>query len=82
MSVFFTSSNISAFRDKPGSAEYYPIADSQDELPARSMSHSERTAIIPLGSNPVLKEKYIALYGGVRFGRILEDLDTFAGMTL
>ena len=43
------------------------------------MSDSFRKAIIPLGSNPRLKEKYINYYNGIRFGRILEDLDTFAG---
>ncbi|XP_053403174.1 acyl-coenzyme A thioesterase 9, mitochondrial-like [Mercenaria mercenaria] len=57
---------------------FLPIATSQDELPVRSMSDSYRKAIIPLGSNPQLKEKYINYYNGIRFGRILEDLDTFA----
>ncbi|XP_060582769.1 acyl-coenzyme A thioesterase 9, mitochondrial-like isoform X2 [Ruditapes philippinarum] len=55
-----------------------PVASSQDELPVRSMSDSFRKAIIPLGSNPRLKEKYTNYYNGIRFGRILEDLDTFA----
>ena len=77
--VSLTLSVAYLHRDKPKQAEFYPVATSQEELPARSMAHSHRTAIIPLGSNPTLKEKYLALYGGIRFGRILEDLDTFAG---
>ncbi|XP_060582768.1 acyl-coenzyme A thioesterase 9, mitochondrial-like isoform X1 [Ruditapes philippinarum] len=58
-----------------------PVASSQDELPVRSMSDSFRKAIIPLGSNPRLKEKYTNYYNGIRFGRILEDLDTFAELS-
>ena len=54
-------------------------AKSQDELPLRRMSDSYREAIIPLGSDPKFTEKYINFYKGIRFGRILEDLDTFAG---
>ncbi|KAH3804877.1 hypothetical protein DPMN_133169 [Dreissena polymorpha] len=55
-----------------------PIATSQDDIPPRTMAHSFRKVIIPLGTNPMLKEKYINFYQGIRFGRILEDLDTFA----
>ncbi|KAL4220302.1 Acyl-coenzyme A thioesterase 9 [Mactra antiquata] len=55
-----------------------PVPLSQDDLPVKKMSDSFRKAIIPLGSKPGLKEKYINYYGGIRFGRILEDLDTFA----
>lgn len=54
------------------------VVSSQADLPVRRMSDSYREAIIPLGSNPELKEKYINFYNGIRFGRILEDLDTFA----
>lgn len=52
--------------------------ESQDELPARRMCDSYREAVIPLGSDPKITEKYINFYKGIRFGRILEDLDTFA----
>lgn len=36
-------------------------------------------AIIPLGSEKRLREKYVTFMGGVRVGRLLEDLDVFAG---
>ncbi|KAH3804898.1 acyl-coenzyme A thioesterase 9, mitochondrial-like [Dreissena polymorpha] len=57
---------------------FAPVATSQDEIPPRTMAHSFRKVVIPLGTNPMLKEKYINFYQGIRFGRILEDLDTFA----
>lgn len=58
--------------------EFLPLAESQDELPVRNMMASYRMAIIPIGSNPELSDKYRNIHGGIRFGRILEDLDTFA----
>ncbi|XP_021346919.1 acyl-coenzyme A thioesterase 9, mitochondrial-like [Mizuhopecten yessoensis] len=51
---------------------------SQDDLPVRTMKDSYQEAVIPLGSNPDTREKYVNFYDGIRFGRILEDLDTFA----
>ncbi|XP_064090301.1 acyl-coenzyme A thioesterase 9, mitochondrial-like isoform X2 [Macrobrachium nipponense] len=51
---------------------------SQDELSPRSMKDSWDTAIIPLGSEERLREKYVTFLGGVRVGRLLEDLDVFA----
>ncbi|XP_002738606.1 acyl-coenzyme A thioesterase 9, mitochondrial-like [Saccoglossus kowalevskii] len=53
-------------------------AESQDELPIRSMKDSYQEAIIPLGSDVKLREKYMTIHNIVRFGRILENLDTFA----
>ncbi|XP_069103538.1 acyl-coenzyme A thioesterase 9, mitochondrial-like [Argopecten irradians] len=50
----------------------------QEDLPMRTMKDSYQEAVIPLGSNPHTREKYINFYDGIRFGRILEDLDTFA----
>ncbi|XP_042228447.1 acyl-coenzyme A thioesterase 9, mitochondrial-like isoform X2 [Homarus americanus] len=51
---------------------------SQDELPPRNMMDSWDSAIIPLGSEERLREKYVTFMGGVRIGRLLEDLDVFA----
>ena len=56
-----------------------PLPSSQAELPARSMSHSYTEAVIPIGSDLKLREKYVNFHNNVRFGRILEDLDTMAG---
>lgn len=55
---------------------------SQDELPARSMRDSYRWARIPLGSDAQLREKYVNFHNQVRFGRLLEDLDTMSGKWL
>ncbi|XP_052219220.1 acyl-coenzyme A thioesterase 9, mitochondrial-like [Dreissena polymorpha] len=57
---------------------FAPVATSQDDIPPRTMAHSFRKVVIPLGTNPMVKEKYINFYQGIRFGRILEDLDMFA----
>ncbi|XP_037088667.1 acyl-coenzyme A thioesterase 9, mitochondrial-like isoform X2 [Pollicipes pollicipes] len=51
---------------------------SQDELPARRMSDSYDEAFIPLGSDLKLRDKYINYMGGVRSGRLMEDIDVFA----
>ena len=54
------------------------LPSSQDELPYRKMSDSFDHAIIPLGQDLTLRDKYINPYGGVRMGRLLEDMDVFA----
>lgn len=55
------------------------IVTNQADLPIRTMSDSYNEAIIPIGADEILREKYINFYGGIRFGRIMEDLDTFGG---
>ncbi|KAL7638496.1 UNVERIFIED_CONTAM: hypothetical protein RMT77_011066 [Armadillidium vulgare] len=50
----------------------------QEDLPPRRMSDSWDCALIPLGSNSELREKYLTFLGGVRTGRLLEDMDIFA----
>lgn len=49
------------------------------EHPNLSLQDSWDAAIIPLGSENRLREKYVTFMGGVRVGRLLEDLDVFAG---
>ena len=56
--------------------KYVPA--SQDELPYRRMLDSFDTAIIPLGSNKKIRDRYSTHLGGVRIGRLLEDMDIFA----
>uniref|UniRef100_A0A8C8J4E4 Acyl-CoA thioesterase 9 n=1 Tax=Oncorhynchus tshawytscha TaxID=74940 RepID=A0A8C8J4E4_ONCTS len=56
------------------------LAGSQDELPVRRMKDSYIEAHLPLGTDPTLREKYLNYLKGVRFGRILEDLDSLADM--
>nr|CAH0100913.1 unnamed protein product [Daphnia galeata] len=56
--------------------KYLPA--SQDELPVRRMSDSYDTAIIPLGTDLSMREKYMTFHKTIRIGRLLEDLDVFA----
>ena len=51
----------------------------QSDLPLRHMLHSYQEAVIPLGSDTEVREPYINMFNEVRFGRILEDLDTLGG---
>jgi hypothetical protein len=56
----------------------YSVVDAKT-LEPRSMSVSHDRVAIPLGTDPDLRLQYINWMGFVRFGMILEDLDTFAG---
>ncbi|KAI8514049.1 Acyl-coenzyme A thioesterase 9, mitochondrial [Branchiostoma belcheri] len=62
--------------DRSKLASQLPV--SQDELTPRRSADSRQQAVIPLSTNERLREKYINFFKGIRFGRILEDLDTFA----
>ncbi|XP_058147980.1 acyl-coenzyme A thioesterase 9, mitochondrial isoform X2 [Dasypus novemcinctus] len=52
------------------------LANSQKELPPRRMKDSYIEVLLPLGSQPELREKYLTVQNTVRFGRLLEDLDS------
>ncbi|XP_030625788.1 acyl-coenzyme A thioesterase 9, mitochondrial-like [Chanos chanos] len=54
------------------------LARSQDELPAKTMKDSFIEVHLPLGTQPSLRDKYLNYHNSVRFGRILEDLDSLA----
>uniref|UniRef100_A0A3Q2QBX5 Acyl-CoA thioesterase 9, tandem duplicate 2 n=1 Tax=Fundulus heteroclitus TaxID=8078 RepID=A0A3Q2QBX5_FUNHE len=54
------------------------LAQSQSELPTKRMKDSFLEVHLPLGSEPELREKYLTYHNTVRFGRILEDLDSLA----
>ncbi|CAL9697774.1 unnamed protein product [Knipowitschia caucasica] len=54
------------------------LASSQSALPPKSMKDSFLEVHLPLGSEPQLREKYLTFHNTVRFGRILEDLDSLA----
>ncbi|XP_063704146.1 acyl-coenzyme A thioesterase 9, mitochondrial-like [Culicoides brevitarsis] len=57
-------------------SQYVP--ESQEGLPARSMQDSFTSAIIPIGSDLALRDKYVGFLGTIRFGRLMEDMDMFA----
>lgn len=48
-------------------------------MPAKTMLDSYQEAIIPLKSDKALRDKYVNFVNLVRYGRIMEDLDTMAG---
>jgi len=54
------------------------VPNSQDDLPNRRMLDSYDSAIIPLGSDKLVRDRYMSHIGGVRIGRLLEDMDIFA----
>lgn len=51
----------------------------QSQLQKHKMIESYAEAIIPLGDQPELRNRYANFQKSVRFGRLLEDLDTMAG---
>lgn len=48
------------------------------DLPPRSMQDSFTSALIPLSSDTVIRDKYVTFLGSVRLGRLMEDMDLFA----
>lgn len=58
------------------------LPKSQDELPKRKMQDSFLIGFIPLSKDTDLQDKYITFLGHVRVGRLLEDMDIFAGISI
>jgi acyl-coenzyme A thioesterase 9 len=54
------------------------LKKNQQDLIKQTMKESYAEAIIPLGDMPELRNKYANFQQAVRFGRLLEDLDTMA----
>ncbi|KAE8622477.1 hypothetical protein XENTR_v10005254 [Xenopus tropicalis] len=52
------------------------LVNKQEDLPPRKIKDSYIEVMLPLGSQPQIREKYLNVYNNVRFGRILEDLDS------
>ena len=53
---------------------------SQEELVTRSMKDSIREVVIPLGDDLLVRDKYLTFYRTVRIGKLMEDMDTLAGI--
>eukprot|EP00795_Rhopilema_esculentum_P012543 gene12543-3238_t len=53
---------------------------SQDDLETRTVNDSVKRAVIPLGEDPLRRDKYLTFYKTVRIGMLLEDMDTLAGL--
>lgn len=58
------------------------LPSKQSDLPARRMLDSYREGVIPITKDKQLWQKYVNFYRRIRFGRIMEDLDTMAGAKL
>lgn len=58
------------------------LPKSIDQLEPRSMEDSFAVAYIPLSTDLALQDKYVNRLGRVRAGRLLEDMDFFAGKSL
>lgn len=54
------------------------LPSKQSDLPARRMVDSYREGVIPITKDKQLWQKYVNFYRRIRFGRIMEDLDTMA----
>ena len=54
------------------------LAVNQNELPSKTMMDSYREASIPLGKDNTIRGNYVNHFGSVRYGKIMEDLDTMA----
>jgi acyl-coenzyme A thioesterase 9 len=52
------------------------LPKSQKVLPPRKIRDSYIEVLLPLGTDPELRDKYVTVQNTVRFGRILEDLDS------
>ncbi|XP_002156025.1 acyl-coenzyme A thioesterase 9, mitochondrial [Hydra vulgaris] len=50
----------------------------QNELVKRSLTDSVQEVILPIGTNADERETYLNYFGAIRFGKLLEDLDTIA----
>lgn len=70
-------------------SSYSPLLNSREYLlkhepkpenvPARSMQDSFTSAVIPLSTEASLRDRYVTFLGHVRLGRLMEDMDLFAG---
>ncbi|XP_068151092.1 acyl-coenzyme A thioesterase 9, mitochondrial-like [Drosophila tropicalis] len=60
---------------RSGLLKYHP---KREDLPIRSMKDSFTTALLPLGSDGMIREHYVNHLGRLRMGRMMEQLDIFA----
>ncbi|MGA1599461.1 MAG: hotdog domain-containing protein [bacterium] len=49
-------------------------------LKHRTPRESRFEKVLPFGQNPELRERYVNFFGGLRIGKLLEELDLSAGM--
>ncbi|CAM1330726.1 ACOT9 (predicted) [Pycnogonum litorale] len=78
MAEYVGAQKIYSVKPRDRSHLFSVLPKSQTDLPVRKMSDSYDECLIPLSRNERVREKYVNYRGGVRFGRIMEDLDLFA----
>ncbi|OXB75307.1 UNVERIFIED_CONTAM: hypothetical protein H355_008491 [Colinus virginianus] len=71
---FLARDHVQAMQERK--ALHTLLAKRQEDLPPRRMKDSYLEVLLPLGSQPEIREKYLNVHNSVRFGRILEDLDS------
>ena len=82
---------LDGFYQRIGASKYFNMAYKDErkslmdllprdrsELPPRKMSDSFVTAIVPLKTDLGLRDRYANCHGGVRVGRLFEDIDAMA----
>lgn len=62
--------------DRSALAAFIPTE--REQLPVKRLSDSYDEAWILIGADALLREQYVNHFHRVRFGRLLEDIDTFA----
>ncbi|KAG8824864.1 hypothetical protein FRC18_010423 [Serendipita sp. 400] len=63
----------------PQPAPTLELADGASQLAPRPMHYSYSEFVIPFSSNPLVLEQYTNAKGGIRTGKLMEDLDALAG---
>lgn len=55
------------------------VVGGNPKLSPKRMSDSYCQVEMPFGTNPNIREEYVNVFGGLRYGKLLEDLDALAG---
>jgi len=53
-------------------------SDAPDHIFAKPVADSQAVIELNFRDDPMLREQYVSIYGGVRHGKIFEDLDALA----
>lgn len=74
---YSTDGLVATEKQRQALMDLLPAVD--DTLPARKLKDSFVTSVVPLKTRPEIRERYVSTGGKVRIGRLLEDMDVFAG---
>lgn len=68
-----------ALESAPSDSGSTPPAFSEDSLTPRNMHDSYSELVLPFGSSSEILEQYTNASGGIRTGKLMENLDSLAG---